>query len=137
MADANLRNDGFTFYKGTPVIRVDAMGYGGASFGIILMGGSNVGDPRFSDTLKHEYSHVVHFKQIGPLDYFATTAIPSLIFAEASNQGVFPNQYYHDLPWERTADELGDAQRTYWPASNTLGSLFWLWTQIVSSTTPW
>ena len=132
VAETNLKNDGFTFYKGVPVIRVDSMGYGGLSFGIILMGGSNVGDPKFSNTLKHEYGHAVHLSQIGPIDYFFSTAIPSLILAEATNRGVFPNQYYYDLPWERTADQLGGVQRNYLPTSNFLGSVFWIWTKLYS-----
>ena len=136
-ARKNLESYGVTFYRGVSVMKVDSMGYGALSFGIILMGGSNLQDPGFSNTLKHEYGHAVHFNQIGPIDYFVTTAIPSLIFAEATNQGAFPDQYYYDLPWERTADQLGGVQRNYLSNSNYYGSAFWCWTLLYSSVTPW
>ena len=132
VARANLINDGFTFYKGTPVFSAEWLEWGAASFGIIVIGSKNLYDAEFNNTLNHEYGHAVHMAMIGPMDYFATTAIPSLIFAGLSNTDIFPSKYYYDLPWERTADYLGGVERQYLPSTNTAASAFWMYTILFS-----
>ena len=131
-----LRTYGIGFYKGTPVFAVDWMGNSALSFGIILMGSENLEDVDFADTLNHEYGHTVHLSMVGPVDYFITTAIPSLTFAGLTNSGKFPHEYYYDLPWERTADYLGGVERQYLPSTNRIASVFWLWTLRHASMTP-
>ena len=131
----NLIDDGFTFYKGVPVFSADWLGWGAASFGIIVMGSKNLYDADFNNTLNHEYGHFVHMSMIGPVDYFVTTAIPSLAFAGLSNMDVFPSEYYYDLPWERTADYLGGVERQYLPSTNAAASVFWMYTILISALT--
>jgi hypothetical protein len=131
-AKSNLIKDGFTFYKGTPIIRANILGTGGVSFGIVFMGGDNLNAADFGDTLNHEYGHAVHFRQLGAKNYFCLVAIPSL--AAASVACIFPNvnEYYYNFQTERIADQLGDVNRGYLPGADTVGSLFWLWTVYIS-----
>ena len=129
-----LEDYGIGFYKGTVVIAADIIGYGSAlSYGLIIMdiGCLDASNTSFSQTLNHEYGHIVHSQQIGMPAYTVTTAIPSLIFAGLSN--IFPivQENYFSLPWERVADYLGGVDRGYAPGANTCGSLFWLYTYIV------
>ena len=131
VTETRLVNDGFAFYKGVPVFRVNAMKKGALSFGAIFIGGEVIDSVYFENTLKHEYGHTVHFLQVGPVTYGITVGIPSLTFAAATTWGLFPRKLYYDLPWERIADELGDVNRGYLPASNTWGSIYWFFTLIV------
>ena len=135
-AKNNLINDGFTFYKGVPVFSVDWLDLGAFSFGVIVMGSGNLRDEEFNDTINHEYGHFVHMSMVGPTDFFVTTAIPSLAFAGLSNVGIFPDDYYYDLPWERTADYLGGVEREYLPGTNAVASIFWLYTLLYARITP-
>lgn len=80
----NLKDFGFSFYKGAPVFMV-WLPFGGTafSFGIIVMDDyyANAQPEDFSNVLKHERGHTTHFSQIGASTYFETVAIPSLIGA--------------------------------------------------------
>ena len=75
--------------------------------------------------------------QIGIRAYTATTAIPSLIgagIADYKGTGVrkFLSEHYKSQPWERIADHLGDVTgETYLPYADTIGFLYWLYTQFV------
>ena len=132
-----LKRDGIAFYKGAFVFTTDQLGGSAFSFGIIGIGTEVLDSPGFANTLNHEYGHYVHMSMIGPVDYFWTTALPSLMFAEMTNQQKYPRQYYYDLPWERVADYLGGVERQYLPDTNTRASHFWIYTLIVSCITPW
>ena len=136
----DLASKGIAFYKGVPVLSADWMGSAALSFGIIIIGRDRVPSPSFADTLNHEYGHVIHFAMVGPIDYFTTTAIPSLVGAAISGNGSsfqrFVRDNYYNLPWERTADYFGGVNRGYAPYANTSGSLFWIYTLIVSAGTP-
>ena len=132
----NVDEYGVAFYKGTLVFAVDIMGTSALSFGVILMGSGNLERSDFADTLNHEYGHVRHLAMIGPVDYFVTAAIPSLICAGLTEAGLFPREYYYNLPWERTADYLGGVNRTYLPNANTAASVYFLGTLAYSCLTP-
>ena len=133
-AREDLRNNGFTFYKGKLVIMAPLpFDETAASFGIILMDDyyGDTDDKEFADTLNHEYGHAVHASQVGLPVYFATTAIPSLIGAVLSRKVEWIDKNYYSLPWERTADYLGGVDRgDYLSGSNTAATLFWLQTQV-------
>ena len=58
---ADLQSKGISVYKGTPVLRADWMEGAALSFGIIIMGGDNLYNIDFSQTLNHEYGHIIHF----------------------------------------------------------------------------
>lgn len=131
----NLEADGFSFYKGVPVLSADWMGTSALSFGIIVMGSGNLGRSDFADTLNHEYGHTRHFAMVGPVDYLFTTAIPSLTFAGLTNKELFSYEYCYDLPWERTADYLGGVEREYLPDTNTYASIFWIYTLLNAKAT--
>lgn len=135
-ANQNLKEYGMAFYKGVPVFAVDAMGTSAFSFGLILIGSGNLNAPDFNDTLNHEYGHAVHFTQIGAVDYFFTTAIPSLICAGLASYNQAIDDHYYDLPWERVADHLGGVDRGYAQGADTLGSIFWMYTLLFSLASP-
>ena len=134
-ARINLDNKGFTFYKGVPVFVADWLETAAFSFGIIAIGSGNLNRHDFNETLNHEYGHFVHMSMVGPVDYFVTTAVPSLVFAGLSNAKVFPSEYYYDLPWERTADFLGDVERQYLPVTHIVASIFLMCTLMYSHRT--
>ena len=122
---------GMAFYKGVPVFMMDLPFEGSAfSFGIIVLDDAYrcATNESFSKTLRHEFGHAVHFRQIGGAAYTATVAIPSLIGAGASYISPYIDSIYFSLPWERIADHLGGVERTYAPGANTIGSLYWIGT---------
>ena len=59
-----------------------------------------------SDTLNHEYGHLIQESRMGSFNYIKYIAIPSLIgyFSDLSTA-----QYYAQ-PWERSADILGGVE---------------------------
>ena len=136
----NLKKNGFAFYKGIPVFMTELPFEGSAfSFGIIVVDDyyKYVSPTDFAITLNHEYGHTKHMQQVGPLVYATTTAIPSLIFAGISAAKIpgvsqFVNANYYNLPWERIADYLGDVNRGYATGANTAGTLYWVFTALVS-----
>jgi len=121
---------GFAFYKGDLVISVSFLGSAAATFGIIFMGSENLERTDFANTLKHEHGHAVHMRLVGNPSYLITTAIPSLAFAAATNIGIFPYEYYYDLPWERIANYLGGAEGHTLPMSDAWGTWYYLWTVV-------
>ena len=127
-----LKENGYAMYKGVPVVRVDAAGDSAFTFGIIFMGG----DSKSPFHLRHEYGHAVHFQQIGPLPYTITVAIPS-VTCYWINQ-VAPGTFnYYSLPWEYTADRLGDVPydapgRNYSPKAIITGNLYYALTLVFS-----
>ena len=127
-----------SFYRGAMVIRADIGSRGGgASFGIILLDDFYTYDETGIADLKHEYGHFVHMRQIGIPSYILTTAIPSgigAIIADQKGTGIrkFVSDHYVSQPWERIAEHLGGVTSgTYLPGANTVGSLYWLYTQFV------
>ena len=128
-----LKAKHFAFYKGVPVIKAD-LGNGGAlSFGIIIIDDGYICDDTGINVVKHEYGHILHFRQLGPVDYFLTTAIPSLLGAHLTNKGILPGALYYSLPWEHIADQFGGAyHRGYTTWANDAAVFFWLYTIIAS-----
>ena len=126
-----LQTNGYSRYKEALVVKVDFMGSSAASFGVIFMGTEILYDEEFPDLLNHEYGHYIHFQQIGPTNYFWTTAVPSLIGAGLSYVSPTVRDNYYSLPWERVADYLGGVNHEYLPYADTAGSLFWLFTLLV------
>ena len=116
-----LAADYLAFYKGVPVIKLP-IGRNAFSFGMIFMG-NNV---KKVDTVRHEYGHSVHFSQIGAKNYLVAVAIPSLIGYWTD----VPYTEYYSLPWEYTADMLGNVKRdggeyTYTPWIREHWKLYW------------
>ena len=129
----HLEKYGMAFYKGVPVFQASFKGDGGgASFGIIILDDYYHGDQLGIDVLNHEYGHILHMNDVGPVAYFFTTAIPSLTFAGLKSAGII-DVHYHSLPWEYVADRYGNVN---WPGytdwAEWQGSAFWLYTMIVS-----
>ncbi|MBE6958455.1 MAG: RHS repeat-associated core domain-containing protein [Ruminococcaceae bacterium] len=141
VAEANLNKYGFTFYKGTPVFTADLPKTSACSYGVIVMDPAYLKEYRhaFADTLKHEYGHAVHMKQVGIVTYTTQAAIPSLISAaiadpDAAGFRGWMSQNYHSLPWERIADQLGEVSgNTYLSGANALGSLYYGYTLLTST----
>ena len=128
-----LKTYGFVVYNGVPVFMTDLGGDGGGfSFGIIVLDDYYSYNEKGINTLKHEYGHRRHMDAIGMTNYFYTTAIPSLIFAELSNAGMLSIDYY-SLPWEHVADILGGVNRGgYEPWAGTGAKAFMTYTLIYS-----
>ena len=142
----NLSANKISFYKGALVLPLDLPGRGTAfSFGIIGIDPYNIpkSDTEFIQLVNHEYGHCLHMMQIGLMDYFITTAIPSLIcaaFSDNQKPGLpkWLSDNYYNLPWERIAEHLGGVDdRTHSPESNTIGALYWIFTIIYSILTPY
>ena len=115
------------------MFRADLGNGGGASFGIIILDDDYVFNNSGIRTLKHEYGHRLHFDEIGADTYLITTAIPSLIFAGLTNEGIFPQEYYYSLPWEYVADMYGGVNRGgYSPYAAENAAIFWTATIIAS-----
>ena len=84
-------------------------------------------------TLNHEHGHAVHFGQVGLPTYTVTAAIPSLLCASLSAVSPWIYDNYYSLPWERTADYLGDVGRgNYLPSASTAAAIYWRLTQAIS-----
>ena len=124
-----LRAKYFAFYKGIPVFKAD-LGNGGAfSFIIIVIDDNYTTNQKGINTVKHEYGHWVHLSQIGPILYFITTAIPSLVGAGLNNAGRLPTDLYYNLPWERLADFYGGVHRPEHTDWSLVGAfIFWVHT---------
>ena len=134
----DLQNNGIAFHNGVLVFSTDLLtGTSAFSFGIIVMGSGNIDHEDFERTLSHEYGHAVHARQIGLVDYFFTTAIPSLIGAALYPDNTWIQDHYYSLPWERVAEYYGNVDRRYSPWADSAGSIFWISTLIAASITPW
>ena len=117
----------FSSYKGTLVIKTpfDAS----FSYGIIGLSRSQ----QTSNTLNHEYGHIVQMEKRGIVDYTINVAMPSVTVNVLDRMDKLPYDYY-GAPWEAEADMLGGVNRAYnntpWPkgAYNSyfdLIKLFW------------
>ena len=134
---ANLQENGVAFYKGVPVFMTDLTPFDNSalSFGIIVMDdfAKTATQESFSKLLNHEWGHAKHFSQIGLPAYSATVAIPSLIGAGLRYASPFVDRYYESLPWENIAEQLGGVNGEYLPGATTIGSIYWIYTLLVSS----
>ena len=104
-ADAVLEAEHLAFYKGVPVIKIDAMGNNAFSFGIIFMGNGNL---QSKATVKHEYGHTKQLVAMGMEMYLLTVAIPSLYGFWSGAYG----ENYYNTPWERMADKMGEVTQS-------------------------
>jgi RHS repeat-associated protein len=132
-AKNNLDKDGFTYYKGVPVVEADLPGVSAFSYGIIVMDPEYINNPKydFESTLKHEYGHIVHQQIIGLPNYTTKVAIPSLICASMRKSNKFIDDNYMSLPWEHTAEILGDVNRgNYADWAGRAALIYFLWTLI-------
>ena len=113
-----LEAEHIAFYKGTSVVKVPWMDGNALSFGVIFMA-SNVKDS--PNLVKHEYGHILQLNQVGFATYTSMVAMPSLIGYGLTEANVLPDELYYNLPWERSADYLGNANRSYMSWANTMG----------------
>jgi RHS repeat-associated protein len=126
-----LEADCFAFYKGVPVIKVDALGTSGLSLGFIFLG-SKVRSP---EVIQHEYGHTVQLSQIGVIDYLIFVGAPSKFYFDKTQQGVYSWSEYYDRPWELLADCFGQVDRTYLPNVQRNAEFYWLIARICSKLT--
>ena len=117
-----LKAEHIAFYKGTPVVKVPWMDGNALSFGAIFMA-SNIKDS--PNLVKHEYGHILQLNQVGFATYTSMVAVPSLIGYGLTEANILPDELYYNLPWERSADYLGNANRSYMSWANTVGSIYW------------
>lgn len=128
-----LNAEHFAFYNGVPYIKADLVSGGAFSFGVVIFDDSYTENNGGIDVVKHEYGHIMHLNQIGVFTYAAKVAFPSLICAGLTNIGKIPDKYYHSIPTEYIADQLGGANHknvTSW--EDVAGFVYWLWTFIGS-----
>ena len=129
-----LNTTGLSFYNGVPVIRCNLPGDGTAfSFGIIVLDDYYTNNELGIKTLKHEYGHAQHMKQVGVVTYFSTTAVPSMIGNGLDRLDILPDGLYYNLPWEHVADIYGGVSRkshTNW--AKPAAEAFWVYTVVVS-----
>jgi len=131
-----LESEGIFFYRGALVIHADLLGNNGSAFsygGVIWIDDFYENNEDGINTLKHEYGHYLHMRQIGLPAYTATVALPSLAGAAISDPNGAPFQQflydnYYSQPWERIANELGDVPGDYLKGSDTLAVLYWIYT---------
>ena len=67
------------------------------------------------DTVRHEWGHTVQESLMGSQKYFQRIAVPSIISCVISP----PLKTYYSLPWERSADFFGGANRNTGYHSNS------------------
>ena len=119
---AGLLTDGYGFYRGRLVVKLDIMEDSAFSFGVIFTG------PNPDDNLlAHEYGHTVHLSQIGIADYTAKVVVPSVtsfwIYRE--------NPYYTSQPWEYIAEYFGKTalpSNGYLACADELAIIYWIFT---------
>ena len=99
-----LESNYFSAYKGQLVIREDwAFTDGRSASFVIMFLNKNETD---INTVKHEYGHYIQLQLLGLRRYIQYVAIPSV------NSGHVPYDKYYSLPYEASADILGDVQRS-------------------------
>ena len=127
---AVLQAEYFAFYNGVLVIKSDNP-WGSFSFGFILLNSASGGNPEEGiKTLRHEYGHYLHLRQIGVENYFSHVVVPSFTGAAMSHLGLL-NMNYYDLPWENIAEQLGEVNRDgYSPWAEDAGFAYWLFSFI-------
>ena len=107
-----MRSEKVSFYKGTPVFRINGS-RSGSFFAIGLRKGASVND------LKHEWGHGPAYWIVGPLKGGLSYALPSAEEWGGNHwQGL---QNYYRRPWEAIADIFGGAntQRAGFNATTT------------------
>ena len=122
VTQADLAANGYGFYRGRLVVKLDIMGRAAFSFGIIFTGPKPSGN-----LLDHEYGHTVHLDQIGVVNYFTKVALPSIISFWIYNN----NPYYESQPWEYIAEYFGKTVPPpdgYLKCADELALLYWLYT---------
>ena len=130
-----MEKDGFTFYKGVPVFTAEWLGSAAFSYGFIVLGSENINHKEFSNTLNHEYGHIVQMRSIGLADYTFLVAIPSLIGAGLTYVSETVDNNYFNLPWERSADYYGNVNRRYSKYADPLASYYWHQVELISRAT--
>ena len=127
-----LEAESIAFYKGVPVIKADLFEGSGFSCIVIFLDKEIVTNNAYGiQTLRHEYGHVKHLKQIGLPSYFSTVVVPSAVGAYLSNRGLLPVDYY-SLPWEHIAERFGNVNgRTYEPWAGGIASGYWIYTYVI------
>ena len=111
----------FAMYKGVPVIKLP-IGTNAFSLGYVIVLGDKVSK---TQSVRHEYGHSEHASRIGFVKYMRGAAIPSFI---SFWLGVDYENYY-SLPWEYTADALGQVNRdkgeyVYFPYAENLSNIY-------------
>lgn len=98
-----------TTYRGAPVLVLKCLGYNAFSFGIIVIGKDEYDSclKGNSQTLEHEYGHILQMLTLGFSTYALMYALPSFIGFWCK----VPYDRYYSQPWEYTADILGGANR--------------------------
>ena len=110
--DVVFSSNYFSNYNGALVVKTPF----DASFSFGFIGLST--QQQNTNTLKHEYGHIVQMKNMGLVDYTVDVAIPSIIINILDRKHKLKYDYY-GAPWEAEADILGGVNRTYnntpWP----------------------
>ena len=118
----DLMSDGYGFYRGRLVIKLDIMEDSAFSFGVIFTG------PNPSDNvLAHEYGHSVHLSQIGIVNYATRVVLPSVASFWIYQQ----NPYYTSQPWEYIAEYFGQTSppsNGYLACADELAIIYWVFT---------
>ena len=118
-----LNSKVFSSYKGTPVLKHDISGI--TSFSVsntIILNKSETVNNGGIDTIKHEWGHTVQQSLIGTPKYITRIAAPSVIGCIINPS----SKTYYSLPWERTADFFGGANRStgYHSGSDVVAGLY-------------
>ena len=113
----------FSSYNGTPVLKHDISGI--TSFSVsntIILNKSETVNNGGIDTVKHEWGHTVQQSLIGTPKYMTRIAAPSIISCIANPS----SKTYYSLPWERTADFFGGANRStgYYAGSDVVAGWY-------------
>ena len=109
----------FAYCLNNPVNLMDDSGF---SLGVIVLGNNVKG----KNLVKHEYGHVIQLREIGFENYIDYVAIPSVTCFILTEKGVFPEDIYFSLPWERMADYLGGVVgRDYYEKSEEIMWRYW------------
>ena len=96
----------FSGYKGAIVVKHSVIGSSFAASGTIFLKHSH----QNSDSLNHEYGHLLQEKDLGWI-YYVRIAIPSMLNSYKNKPG---NEHvYYSQPWEYDADRRGGVTRTY------------------------
>lgn len=64
------------------------------------------------DGMKHEYGHSIDSRRLGPI-YLIVVGIPSLLGNIYSRIFKKSNEWYYNLPWEKSADINGGVVRIF------------------------
>ncbi len=109
MGTGRKKNNRLTHFRGAPVLVSRRLKDYAFSVGLIVLGQREYDRSVRGDTqtLQHEYGHVLQLLIMGLPVYLLCFAIPSFICYWSHK---FDSRYY-TLPWEYTADRLGGAKR--------------------------